>query len=187
MQGCRRPRLPDRAPGRSVEAAVCRTGKPAHRGADLRAQVPGGGAAISPPPIRWASRWACTGTWSSRIPTGTGRRSTSTGTWPWPTESLSTVNLADNPNLKPFFDRGGKLLMYHGWLDGSSPVESFNYYKAVLQAVGPRRAIPCACSPYRAWATAPVAPAATPSTSWRSSISGWKRAGAGQDRGLEGD
>jgi feruloyl esterase len=51
---------------------------------------------------------------------------------------LSTVNMATNPNLKPFFDRGGKLLMYHGWLDGSSPVESFNYYKAVLQAVGPQ-------------------------------------------------
>ena len=49
---------------------------------------------------------------------------------------LSTVNMAANPNLKPFFDRGGKLLMYHGWLDGSSPVESFNYHKAVLQAVG---------------------------------------------------
>jgi feruloyl esterase len=51
---------------------------------------------------------------------------------------LGTVNVASNPNLKPFFDRGGKLLMYHGWLDGSSPVESFNYYKKVLQAVGPQ-------------------------------------------------
>jgi feruloyl esterase len=51
---------------------------------------------------------------------------------------LSTVNLATNPDLKPFFGRGGKLLMYHGWLDGSSPVESFNYHKAVLRAVGPR-------------------------------------------------
>jgi feruloyl esterase len=49
---------------------------------------------------------------------------------------LSTVNLAMNPNLRPFFDHGGKLLMYHGWLDGSSPMESVDYYNAVLKTVG---------------------------------------------------
>jgi feruloyl esterase len=50
---------------------------------------------------------------------------------------LWTLNLPTNPNLKPFFDHGGKLLMYHGWSDNSNPVESINYYKAVLRAVGP--------------------------------------------------
>src|SRR5580704_4513381 len=49
---------------------------------------------------------------------------------------LRSINLADNPNLKPFFDRGGKLLMYHGWMDGASPMQSVNYMDAVKKTVG---------------------------------------------------
>jgi feruloyl esterase len=49
---------------------------------------------------------------------------------------LRTLNEADNPNLKPFFDHGGKVLMYHGWVDGASPMESVKYLNEVKKTVG---------------------------------------------------
>ena len=47
-----------------------------------------------------------------------------------------TLNALD-PNLKPFIDRGGKLIQFHGWADPQiSPANSSQYYARVVAALG---------------------------------------------------
>jgi len=47
------------------------------------------------------------------------------------------LNKANDPNLKPFFARNGKLIMYHGWSDQVVPPQhSIRYFDSVEKAVG---------------------------------------------------
>jgi len=48
----------------------------------------------------------------------------------------NTLNALD-PNLKPFIDRGGRMIQYHGWGDPQiSPGNSVDYYQKVAAALG---------------------------------------------------
>jgi hypothetical protein len=52
-------------------------------------------------------------------------------------KKLAGVLNATEANLKPFQQRGGKLVVYHGWSDAAiSPVNSVNYYQSVVQHMG---------------------------------------------------
>jgi len=52
-------------------------------------------------------------------------------------ERNSEAVSATNPDLRPFFSRGGKMIIYHGWTDPLiAPGDSVNYYKRVVDTVG---------------------------------------------------
>jgi feruloyl esterase len=45
---------------------------------------------------------------------------------------------ATDPDLRPFFSHGGKLIQYHGWTDQQvMPQNSIDYYRRVVAKVGP--------------------------------------------------
>jgi Tannase and feruloyl esterase len=72
-------------------------------------------------------------------------------TWDWRTFRLSTdlphalradAGVIDrtDPNLQPFFDAGGKLLLYHGWSDPQVPaLATVAYFNAVLKATSEKQ------------------------------------------------
>lgn len=70
--------------------------------------------------------------------------------WNWRQFNLSTdLDLADaadrgvlsgaDPDLRPFFDRGGKLLIYHGWSDPQIPPgNTIAFFNRVVDLAGPQ-------------------------------------------------
>jgi len=61
--------------------------------------------------------------------------------FPLAEKTLANSMDATNPNLKPFVDRGGKLIMYHGWSDpGIPPMNTVRYYQQVVDTLGASKA-----------------------------------------------
>jgi feruloyl esterase len=55
-------------------------------------------------------------------------------------KTAATLNATD-PNLKPFMERGGKLILYHGWADAAiPPLNTLRYYEKVTSTMGAREA-----------------------------------------------
>jgi feruloyl esterase len=53
----------------------------------------------------------------------------------------ATVRNATNPDLKSFYDRGGKLILYHGWNDPAiAPQNTIQYYNNVVSKMGKKSA-----------------------------------------------
>jgi feruloyl esterase len=52
-------------------------------------------------------------------------------------KAMGAIMNSTNPNLKPFFSHGGKLILYHGWADpGIPPMFSVDYFKNVVEKDG---------------------------------------------------
>jgi hypothetical protein len=52
------------------------------------------------------------------------------------TKTGEALNSTD-PNLKPYMDRGGKLILYHGWSDAAIPApNTIDYYNSVVEKIG---------------------------------------------------
>ena len=56
-------------------------------------------------------------------------------------KTMTEILTADNPDLRPFRKRAGKLLLYHGWADpGITAYGTVDYFDRVVKTVGGQRA-----------------------------------------------
>jgi feruloyl esterase len=56
-------------------------------------------------------------------------------------EKMGPILNATDPNLERFRQRGGKLILYHGWSDAAIPAANvINYYRSVVSTMGAKNA-----------------------------------------------
>ena len=93
-------------------------------------------------------------------------------------ERTGAVLDANDPNLKPFKDTGGKLIMYQAWNENSTPPGYIQeYYKNVEKAMGveARHKISHACSWWQERAAAPACSILRNSKPWKRSRIGLRK------------
>jgi hypothetical protein len=108
------------------------------RGADLRALAGTRGTPLQPAPFSIALDWFRfflaenpQFDWTSITP------AVYEHFWDQSVEEYGIVIGTDNPDLTPFRDRGGKVIIWHGWADQLITAPgTIDYYKRVQQAMG---------------------------------------------------
>jgi len=56
-------------------------------------------------------------------------------------DKMARLLNATDPNMRSFKDRGGKLLLYHGWSDAAlPPTNTIHYYESVIKTMGRKQA-----------------------------------------------
>jgi feruloyl esterase len=56
-------------------------------------------------------------------------------------DKMARILNATDPNLKRFKERGGKLILYHGWSDAAIPAQNIiDYYQSVISKMGAKDA-----------------------------------------------
>jgi hypothetical protein len=108
------------------------------RGADMNALWPSRGTPLRPVPFGLAMDWyRYFLTQDPKFDANTVTPAAYERLWDQSVEQYANVIATDNPDLTAFRDRGGKVIVWHGWADQLITAEgSIDYYTRVQQEMG---------------------------------------------------
>ena len=108
------------------------------RGADLNALATSRGTPLKPQPFNFSVFWLQY--WVTQNPQFDWSAMTAEGYqayWDRSVEEFGTVIGTDNPDLSAFHDRGGKVILWHGWADQLITAQgTIDYYTRVQKQMG---------------------------------------------------